>query len=109
MSYERILSNTLDDLQIENVVWVPTRNGNYYQVYFPCDLYENDPILNALRAKGIGNNAETSVGYIPFTMFFHQEEDENDVDNFDDFYEYTLVNQIKLEKHCLKPCLKVAR
>ena len=80
----------MEELQIEDVVWVPTRNGNYFQVYFPCELYENDSVLNFLKSKGIGVKSETSIGYIPFNLFFYEElsdsegEDNSDY-NFDGY------------------------
>ncbi|XP_054164816.1 uncharacterized protein LOC128962466 [Oppia nitens] len=94
---EKILSDSLEELQIEDVVWVPTRNGNYFQVYFPCELYENDSILHFLKSKGFGTKAETSIGYIPFNLFFYEElgegDDEDIVDtNYDLPYETDINN-----------------
>lgn len=64
------MEDALNEMGIEDVVWVPTRNANIYQVYFQCDLYDNDSTLQFLQSKGIGIKAETSIGYIPFGLFY---------------------------------------
>jgi len=69
----KLLEDIFTDLGIEDVVWVPTRNKNYYQIYFPCDLYDNDATLQYLQSKGIGTKPDTSVGYIPFSLFYCNE------------------------------------
>lgn len=56
-----------------DAVWVPSKNGKYYQVYFPCNLDDNDSTLSYLQLKGIGIKPGTSVGYIPFTLFYDEE------------------------------------
>lgn len=73
----------MEELQIEDVVWIPTRNGNSYQVYFPCELCENDAILGILKSKGIGTKPETSIGYIPFNLFYTDENSESDAETYD--------------------------
>ena len=80
------MSDTLDELEIQDVVWSPTRNGYYYQVYFPCELWENDSVLNILKSKGIGTKPETSIGYIPFNLFFYEEFSDSEGDQTDDSY-----------------------
>ncbi|CAG2162246.1 unnamed protein product [Oppiella nova] len=96
---EKILSDALEELQIEDVVWVPTKNGNFFQVYFPCDLYENDAIMRFLQSKGIGTKSETSIGYIPFNLFFYEEfSDTEDEDTCDDNYDHSLPEETNNNK-----------
>lgn len=85
--WTKVLQEALTELGITEAVWLPTRNGCYYQVYFPCDLYDNDPTLQFLQSKGIGVIPDTSVGYIPFSLFYCNE-DNTDEDLGDDFVNY---------------------
>ncbi len=69
---------------------MPTRNGNFFQVYFPCDLYENDSTLQFLQSKGFGTKSETSVGYIPFGLFYYDEFGESYEEDNENSYNYRL-------------------
>ena len=89
------MSDALDELQIEDVVWAPTRSDNFFQVYFPLEVFENDSILNILKSKGIGTKSETSIGYIPFNLFFYEELSDSD----DDSNEYNLEYWLKCFCH----------
>lgn len=49
---------------------MPTRNQNFYKVYFEAKLIDTDLTLKYLNDKGIGSDSETSVGFIPFHLFY---------------------------------------
>jgi len=71
----------LDEIELEGVVWVPTKSGNHYQVFFSVDLYDNDPTLEFLKSKGIGTKQETAIGYIPFGLYFCDEIQDSEYDS----------------------------
>ena len=73
-SLEKILDETLTELGITNAVWINSKNNKFHNVYFPVDLYDNDSTLNYLQSKGIGVKKDSCVGYIPFGLFFANEE-----------------------------------
>lgn len=74
------METSLQSLGIESPSWITDRTGNRYHVYFSADLYDNDYILNRLREIGIGVKKETSLGYIPFGLFWSTEDDLVDSD-----------------------------
>ena len=89
-SLESILEDALAQLEIHDVVWFSSKNGKSYHVYFPLDLYDNDATLNYLQGRGIGCRKDSSIGYIPFGLYFinegnsdeensKEEEEEDDV------------------------------
>lgn len=73
---EKVLEESLDELGITDVVWVPTKNGKYFQVYFSVELYSNDATLQYLQSKGFGLRSNTSIGYIPFGLYFCNEDED---------------------------------
>ncbi|RWS05082.1 hypothetical protein B4U79_08841 [Dinothrombium tinctorium] len=73
---EKTVDDCLRELQVAEVVWVPSKNGKFYQIYFTVDLYDNDATLRYLQERGIGVRKETSVGYIPFGLFYCNEDEE---------------------------------
>ncbi|XP_015782992.1 uncharacterized protein LOC107360786 [Tetranychus urticae] len=77
---EKQLESILQSLGIESPTWVPDKTGNRYHIYFSADLYENDYIINRLREIGIGVRKETSLGYLPFGLFWSTDDDLNDPD-----------------------------
>ena len=82
---EKVLEESLTDLGIENAVWISSKSNELHHVYFSVDLYENDATLTYLQSKGIGVKKNSSIGYIPFGLFFMNEdvsEDEGDDDVF---------------------------
>lgn len=50
-------------------------------MYFPVDLYNNDATLNYLQTKGIGVRRESSVGYIPFGLYFTNESEDEELED----------------------------
>ena len=83
-SVEAILDEALKELSIEETAWISSKNEKFYHVYFPLDLYETDVTLNFLQSKGIGVKKDTSIGYIPFGLFFQNEQDSEDEYDDDD-------------------------
>ena len=81
---------------------MPTKDGNHYQVYFPCELYENDSILQILRSKGIGTKPDTSIGYIPFNLFFYEECSESDGEDTFDSNPYDTESELEILSHFSK-------
>lgn len=77
-SLEKILEESLKELEIQSTVWISSKDDNYYHVYFPLDLYDNDATLNFLRGRGIGCKKDSSIGYIPFGLFFQDEDSSSD-------------------------------
>lgn len=77
-STEIILDEALKELAIEETAWISSKNEKFFHVYFPLDLYETDVTLNFLQSKGIGVRKDTSIGYIPFGLFFQNEQDSDD-------------------------------
>lgn len=75
---ESILEQCLQNLGLEDVVWEKSKNEKFFQVYFQLDLYENDATLTYLQSKGIGVKSHSSVGYIPFGLFYADEESDED-------------------------------
>ncbi|RWS26052.1 hypothetical protein B4U80_11055, partial [Leptotrombidium deliense] len=73
-----IVEDCLKELQVSEVVWIASKNGKYYQIYFTVDLYDNDATLQYLQEKGIGVEKHTSVGYIPFGLFYCNEDEEEE-------------------------------
>ena len=69
------MDESLKDLNIKNVIWISSNDDRYYQVYFSIDFYENDQVLGYLQDKGIGIQKDTSVGFIPFELFYETNED----------------------------------
>lgn len=95
-SLEKILEETLKELGIDNAVWIPSKNNQLHHVYFPVDLYDNDSTLTYLQSKGIGVKKHSSVGYIPFGLFFVNEDMTEDEDDDDEvFASVSVVDQAK--------------
>ncbi|XP_074602663.1 uncharacterized protein LOC141856278 isoform X2 [Brevipalpus obovatus] len=69
-SMEKILEDTLVEFDITNITWIPDRRHEHWHVYFAVELYDNDAVLSRLKERGIGSKRETSIGYIPFGLFF---------------------------------------
>lgn len=64
--FKKLLEDSFDELNIQNVVWNINRNGRGYQVFFACDLEESDSILEYFASKRIGSHKETYIGYVQF-------------------------------------------
>lgn len=82
---EKVLEECLLDLGIEDAVWISSKSNQLHHVYFAVDLYENDSTLTYLQSKGIGVKKNSSIGYIPFGLFFTNEvvsDEEGDDDVF---------------------------
>lgn len=77
---ELVLDEALRYLGITDVVWSTAKSDKYFQVYFQTDLYENDATLTYLQSKGIGVRGHSSVGYIPFSLFYCDEDSGEDTD-----------------------------
>lgn len=75
---ENTLKEALEYLNINDSVWMPSKNGHYYQVYFTSDLDNNDSTLHYLKSKGIGSKRNSTIGYIPFGLFYYNEKHDPD-------------------------------
>ena len=76
---ETELENSLETLNIQDSVWISSKNGHYYHVYFATDLDNNDHTMHYLKSRGIGSKRNTGLGYIPFNLFYYNEkQDRND-------------------------------
>lgn len=69
----KVLLESLEHLHIYDAVWVPTRNNQYYQVYFTTDLDSNDYVIHYLNSMGIGERGNSTLGYMPFSLFYYNE------------------------------------
>lgn len=79
----QILEDALEYLNIHDSVWVPSKNGHYFHVYFTCDLDSNDHAIHYLKSRGIGWKRNSAIGYIPFGLFLYNEKpDPNDPNNY---------------------------
>ena len=79
---EKVLEDALEYLGIHDSVWVPSKNGHYYHVYFTCDLDSNDHAMYHLKSCGIGTTRNSTIGYIPFALFYYNEKpDPNESEN----------------------------
>jgi hypothetical protein len=105
---EKVLEECLLDLGIEDAVWISSKSNQLHHVYFAVDLYENDSTLTYLQSKGIGVKKNSSIGYIPFGLFFTNEvvsDEEGDDDVFtsasisDNANNANNANSSKLEIH----------
>lgn len=83
-SLESILEDALLQLGITDTVWIPSKTDKSYHVYFSLDLYDNDATLNYLQSRGIGSKKDSSIGYIPFGLYFVNEENSENEDSNDD-------------------------
>lgn len=79
-TWEEVLEECLRNLNIKDAVWISTKDEKRVQVYFPIELYENDSTLGYLNSMGFGMKKGTSVGFMPFSLFYQDEE----VDEFAD-------------------------
>jgi hypothetical protein len=82
-SLESILEDSLTQLGITDVVWIPSKTGQSYHVYFNLDLYDNDATLNYLQSRGIGCKKDSSIGYIPFGLYFINEDNSDENDDYE--------------------------
>lgn len=74
-------------------MWNSSENGHYYQVYFTSDVDNNDSTLHYLKSKGIGSRGNSTIGYIPFGLFYSHEKPSPD-DRLNSIGE-NYVNEIK--------------
>lgn len=79
-SLEAILTESLFELKISNAVWMPTKSGNFQHVYFPVELVNNDYIFYYLRKHGIGSRGNSSLGYMPFSMYLYNDKVDDPLD-----------------------------
>ncbi|KAI2804981.1 hypothetical protein BLOT_003970 [Blomia tropicalis] len=93
---EKILEESLENLNIYDAVWVSSKNGHYFHVYFTCDLNGNDHAMHYLQSKGIGSRCNSTIGYIPFGLFYYNEKpDPNDPLNYNDYNSTNYFNDVK--------------
>lgn len=111
---EKVLEDSLSELGIKNGVWISSKSDKHFHVYFPVDLYNNDATLNYLQTKGIGVKKESSVGYIPFGLYFTNESEEDElVEDDDDVFSSEPVtmekkgNKVDFGSHKMKGFKKV--
>lgn len=60
--FKNLLEDSLQQLEIEDAVWFLNKNGNGYQVTFPCELDASDSVLEFFASKRIGSSKETYIG-----------------------------------------------
>lgn len=66
---ECIITDILAKFQIENSVWLPTQNTNFYQITFAVESdVRHELILSMLNDWGIGYRNESSVTIVPCTI-----------------------------------------
>lgn len=78
---EKILTDAFEFLRIGDPVWVKSKNGRYHNIYFPVPLDDNDYTMYYLKKQGIGTRANSSVGFIPFGLFYYNESNDDDEDD----------------------------
>ncbi|XP_015791874.1 uncharacterized protein LOC107368544 isoform X2 [Tetranychus urticae] len=74
-SIQTILEKTLEELEINNAVWIKNTDGTFFHVYFACDVDDSDSIIHHMQIQGIGSLPQTFIGIIPFTLAYQSEED----------------------------------
>ena len=82
-TWDEVLTESINNLEIRDAVFLTTHNDTRIQCYFPIDLESNDSVLHYLNSRGFGKSPGTSLGFMPFAMFF-REEDESNADGYDD-------------------------
>lgn len=93
-TWEEVLESSLRELEIHDDVWIPVKRSHRMQVYFPVDQEDNEAVLQYLGSKGFGAHG-TSLGFIPFALFFREsEEDYDDLD--DEVFETITVDDEKI-------------
>ena len=93
-TWEEVLEQSLKDLGIKDVVWLPSKDETRVQVYFPVDQELNDTVLHYLNTRGFGTSPGTSLGFMPFAMFFKEDEEEQYDYDDDSVFEGQELKQI---------------
>ncbi|CAB3367752.1 Hypothetical predicted protein [Cloeon dipterum] len=74
---EQILTNVLSKLKIENAVWCPGKNSNFYQVMFSTGSGEPcEECLQCLQDCGIGQKYSSVVSVIPCSLYYEGQSEE---------------------------------
>ncbi|XP_074601897.1 uncharacterized protein LOC141855680 [Brevipalpus obovatus] len=89
-SMKSMLEKSLEELDINNAVWIKTSDDFYYHVYFICDVDKSDEVIQYIHEQGVGVVPKTFIGIIPFSLAYINE-DENEI-------AYTLVGDGEEEK-----------
>ena len=98
-TWEEVLETSLKDLRISDVVWIPSKNEMRVQVYFPVKHEDCESVLNFLASKGFGTVSGTTLAFVPFTMFFQEEEESDLNDEDDDVFEKSKQINGGVKKH----------
>ncbi|XP_059488873.1 uncharacterized protein LOC132204399 [Neocloeon triangulifer] len=75
---EQILTSVLSKLKIENAVWCPGKNNNFYQVIFSTGSGEPcEECLQCLQDCGIGQKYSSVVSVIPCSLYYEGQSEES--------------------------------
>ena len=74
----QVLEECLKCLSVKDSVWSPTRDGHRMQVYFTMPLADNDHALHYLNSMGFGLKRDTEVGFVPFGLYYDQDDTNDD-------------------------------
>ena len=72
-----MLEECLKYLSVSDAVWSPTKDNRRVQVYFTVALEENDNALHYLNSMGFGLKKDTEIGFIPFSLYYNEEDQED--------------------------------
>jgi len=87
-----MVKSTIKELEIADVTWTKTDDGNHYQIMFPIECGEKcEEVLDVLKEQGIGNKLNSKISVMPCTIHYHGHEvNENEEFIEDEKYKYKL-------------------
>lgn len=72
---EKVLDELLRKLDIEHVIWTGDKNGNYYQVVFPCSAgIPCETTIHCLTELGIGLKLNSTISVMPTSVSYEGNE-----------------------------------
>ncbi|KAJ6222573.1 hypothetical protein RDWZM_001118 [Blomia tropicalis] len=78
---EKIVEDGLSYLGIVDATWQKSQNDLYHTIIFPVELGDSDVVIQYFKSLGIGLRLDTSIGIIPFSLFYYNEEMNNITEN----------------------------
>ncbi|XP_046654187.1 uncharacterized protein LOC124344625 isoform X1 [Daphnia pulicaria] len=74
VSIASVLTSTLDELKVNDVVWGRSSNDKYYQVTFPSGKNNAEEILQKLRILGIGSIYDTKLSVLQCSLQYNSQD-----------------------------------
>ncbi|XP_066152132.1 uncharacterized protein [Euwallacea fornicatus] len=86
-SMEQIIRSAVKELDITDLTWTKTEDGNHYQIIFPMECGDKcEAILDIFKENGIGNRLNSKISVMPCTIHYQGKEVNENEEIIEDDY-----------------------